>query len=87
MTAPPAAKATDVPGQYKESMGPKAPIEAQALVKKAASAPKPAQKAYVKEVVKRYPQAKGPDGKSWIAGIMSAAGLSAGVAASLLVLL
>jgi hypothetical protein len=68
-------------------MGPKAPIEATKLVQKAATAPKPAQKAYMKEVGKRYPQAKGQDGQSWIAGIMSAAGLSAGVAASLLVLL
>lgn len=84
--APPAPP-TEVPGQYTPPMGSKETIEAKALVQKASTAPKPAQKAYMKEIVKRYPQAKGPEGKSWISGVMSAAGLSAGVAAALLVLL
>jgi hypothetical protein len=67
-------------------MGPKAPIEAKALVKQASTADKPAQITYMEEL-KRYPQAKGPDGKFWIAGIMSAAGLTAAKAAVLLALL
>ena len=91
VAAAPAARApaasAPIKGQYQQPMGPKAPIEAKALVQKASTAPKPAQKAYMDELGKRYPQAKGPGGKSWVSGIMTSAGLSAGVAAALLVLL
>jgi hypothetical protein len=69
-------------------MGAKSNIEVAGLAKKAAESNSPQkQKAYMDTIKKRYPQAKGEGGKSWVSGIMASAGLSASAVAALLVLL
>lgn len=92
-SAPPAAPPADlasapVRGQYTPPMGAKSNIEVAGLAKKAAESNSPQkQKAYMDTIKKRYPQAKGEGGKSWVSGIMASAGLSASAIAALLVLL
>jgi hypothetical protein len=90
---PPATPPADlasapVRGQYTPPMGAKSNIEVAGLAKKAAESNSPQkQKAYMDTIKKRYPQAKGEGGKSWVSGIMASAGLSASAVAALLVLL
>jgi hypothetical protein len=88
--APPPADPASAPvrGQYTPPMGAKSNIEVAGLAKKAAESNSPQkQKAYMDTIKKRYPQAKGEGGKSWVSGIMASAGLSASAVAALLVLL